>query len=195
MSEIAALKSDKETRDATVGLVKATERNQLENLEMLRSIKTMTSQISLLLRRCMLESGTDTDCFDAHHPSHRGSRLQRALLESEHVLSAIPENDGMLTQVDSQRYQTVLDRIREISERLSNLTRRLDTYDPHGPTPESGSVGRVERIDDNNSETLSIAAMVRFLHQVSDDVRDALGMVGYGHELVPTVACPDQIKI
>ncbi|RAL16225.1 uncharacterized protein BO97DRAFT_382496 [Aspergillus homomorphus CBS 101889] len=183
--KIATLKSSQETRDATLGFMKATEHNQLENIEMLRSIKTMTSQISLLLRRCMLENPVETDPFDAHHPSHRASRLKRALLESEHVLSAIPENDDILSQVDSQRYQKVLDRIREISERLSNLTRRLDTYEAHELAVGHSPGGLTYAVDDDSSQKPNVAAMVRFLHQVSDDVRDALGMVGYGHDLVP----------
>ncbi|PYH85084.1 hypothetical protein BO82DRAFT_328460, partial [Aspergillus uvarum CBS 121591] len=183
--KIAMLKSSQETRDATFGFIKATENNQLENLEMLKSIKTMTSQVSLLLRRCMLDKSMETNTLDAHHPNHRGNRLRRALLESEHMLSAIPENDNVLNQVDSQKYQKVLDRIREISERLGNLTRRLDTYNTHGLAPQSPSGGLAPTLDSDSGDTLDVAAISRFLHQVSDDVRDALGMVGYGHNLVP----------
>ncbi|RAK72998.1 uncharacterized protein BO72DRAFT_531372 [Aspergillus fijiensis CBS 313.89] len=183
--KIATLKSSQETRDATFGFMKATENNQLENLEMLKSIKTMTSQISLLLKRCMLDTSMETNAFDAHDPNHRRNRLRRALLESEHMLSAIPEDDDVLSQVDSQKYQRVLDRIRDISERLGNLTRRLDTYDTHGLAQRSRSGGLPHTVNSDDSNTLDVAAISRFLHQVSDDVRDALGMVGYGHDLVP----------
>ncbi|PYI18494.1 hypothetical protein BO99DRAFT_315760, partial [Aspergillus violaceofuscus CBS 115571] len=183
--KIATLKSSQESRDATFGFMKATENRQLENLEMLKSIKTMTSQISLLLRRCMLDNSMGSNALDAHDPNHRGNRLRRALLESEHMLSAIPENDNVLSEVDSQKYQKVLDRIREISERLGNLTRRLDTCDTHGLVPQSPSGWLAPTLDSDSSDTLDVAAISRFLHQVSDDVRDALGMVGYGHNLVP----------
>ncbi|KAE8360921.1 hypothetical protein BDV27DRAFT_161187 [Aspergillus caelatus] len=185
--KVATLKSTEETRDATLGFMRTAENNQLENLEMLRSIKTMTAQISLLLRRCIIDGPIDTVQYDTHHSSQRGHRLRPSGLRPEHILSGIPEDDEM-PSVDSQRYQKVLDRIREISERLGNLTRRLDTHGGHGlavDPPQPSSRKYTLDSDGPNAETLTVAAMVRFLHQVSDDVRDALETVGYGHELVP----------
>ncbi|OOO04888.1 hypothetical protein OAory_01112250 [Aspergillus oryzae] len=185
--KVATLKSTEETRDATLGLIRTAENNQLENLEMLKSIKTMTAQISLLLRRCIIDGPIDTEAYDTHYPSQRGHRLRPAGLKPENILSGIPE-DGEMASVDSQGYQKVLDRIREISERLGNLTRRLDTHSNHGQTvdpPRSISRKYMLNPDGTGAETPTVDAMVRFLHQVSDDVRDALETVGYGHELVP----------
>ncbi|KAK6837165.1 hypothetical protein RU639_001386 [Aspergillus parasiticus] len=175
--KVATLKSTEETRDATLGFIRTAENNQLENLEMLKSIKTMTAQISLLLRRCIIDGPIDTEAYDKHYPSQRGYRLRPAGLRPEHILSGIPEDDEMAS-VDSQRHQKVLDRIREISERLGNLTRRLDTHSNHGLAVDPPHF--ISR-----AEAPTVDAMVRFLHQVSDDVRDALETVGYGHELVP----------
>ncbi|TQB71748.1 hypothetical protein MPDQ_007329 [Monascus purpureus] len=185
--EIATLKSTEETRDAALDFMRIAEHNQLENIEMLKSIKTMTAQISLLLRQCMLEGPNDTDPHDMHHPSQRGNRLRPVFLEPECALSAIPENDEV-TPVGSQRYQKALDRIHEISERLSNLTRRLETPETPGrasPLAHSTSHTYMRGVDGVSSETPTTATVFRFLHQVSDDVRDALDMVGYGHEFVP----------
>ena len=151
------------------------------------SFRTMTAQISLLLRRCIIDGPIDTEDYDTHHSSPRGHRLRSTGLRPEHILSGIPEDDEM-PSVDSQRYQKVLDRIREVSERLGNLTRRLDTHGGHGlamDPPQPSSHKDTLDSDRSNSETPTVAAMVRFLHQVSDDVRDALETVGYGHELVP----------
>ncbi|GMG10292.1 unnamed protein product [Aspergillus oryzae] len=147
----------------------------------------MTAQISLLLRRCIIDGPIDTEAYDTHYPSQRGHRLRPAGLKPENILSGIPE-DGEMASVDSQGYQKVLDRIREISERLGNLTRRLDTHSNHGQTvdpPRSISRKYMLNPDGTGAETPTVDAMVRFLHQVSDDVRDALETVGYGHELVP----------
>ncbi|KAE8372322.1 hypothetical protein BDV26DRAFT_286047 [Aspergillus bertholletiae] len=185
--KVAALKSTEETRDATLGFMRIAENNQLENLEMLRSIKTMTAQISLLLRRCIIDGPIDADDHDIHHSSQRMYRLRPAGLTPEHILRGIPEDDEM-PSVDSQRYQKVLDRIHEISERLGNLTRRLDTHGTHGLAVDPPQhIGRKYTLgkDRGDGETPTIATMVRFLHQVSDDVRDALDTVGYGQELVP----------
>ncbi|GAB1210482.1 hypothetical protein APSETT445_009275 [Aspergillus pseudonomiae] len=181
---IATLRSTEETRDATLGFMRIAENNQLENLEMLKSIKTMTAQISLLLRKCIIDGPIDTGDYDTHHSSQRGHRPRLAGLRPEHILSGIPEDDEV-PSLDSQRYQRVLDRIREISERLGNLTRRLDTHGlPVGP-PQPTSRKNTLNSDTGIAETPTVDAMVLFLHQVSDDVRDALEMVGYGHELVP----------
>ncbi|OGM49531.1 hypothetical protein ABOM_001682 [Aspergillus bombycis] len=181
---VATLRSTEETRDATLGFMRIAENNQLENLEMLKSIKTMTAQISLLLRKCIIDGPIDTEEHNAHHSSQRGHRSRLAGLKPEHILSGIPEDDEM-PSLDSQRYQRVLDRIREISERLGNLTRRLDTHGlPVGP-PQPSNPRSTLNSDAAIAETPTIDAMVLFLHQVSDDVRDALEMVGYGHELVP----------
>ncbi|KAE8406830.1 hypothetical protein BDV37DRAFT_291550 [Aspergillus pseudonomiae] len=181
---IATLRSTEETRDATLGFMRIAENNQLENLEMLKSIKTMTAQISLLLRKCIIDGPIHTEDHDAHHSSQRGHRSRLAGLRPEHILSGIPEDDEV-PSLDSQRYQRVLDRIREISERLGNLTRRLDTHGlPVGP-PQPTSRKYMLNSETEIAETPTVDAMVLFLHQVSDDVRDALEMVGYGHDLVP----------
>lgn len=135
----------------------------------------------------MLEGPNDTDPHGVHHLSQRRNPLRPVFLGPEYALSAIPENDEA-APVDSQRYHKALDRIHEISERLSNLTRRLETHETPGqasPLARSTSHTYMRDVDGVSSETPPTATVFRFLHQVSDDVRDALDMVGYGHEFVP----------
>ncbi|PYH98179.1 hypothetical protein BO71DRAFT_345453 [Aspergillus ellipticus CBS 707.79] len=184
--KIATLKSTEETRVAALKIIREAEHSRLENLEMLKSIKTMTAQISSLLRWCILEGPAEVDALHTmHHMSHLHYRSRPALIEPGHELRAIPENEELF-MFERQGDLEVLDRIRETSERLDNLMRRLNTHESAGRTMERHRPpGRAYTLDSVSDGASTVDPMVELLHQASDDVRDALESVGYRNDFVP----------
>ncbi|PYI05756.1 hypothetical protein BO78DRAFT_344970 [Aspergillus sclerotiicarbonarius CBS 121057] len=185
--KMATLKSTEETRGMAIKIIREAEHGRLENLEMLKSIKTMTAQISSLLRWCVLEGPADADSLNMmHNMAHLHYRSRPALPEPGHELRMIPEDEEMFT-FERQGSLEVLDRIRETSERLDNLVRRLNPHETSGRKLEQyQSPGRAYTLESMSDGAPTVGPVAELLHQASDDVRDALEIVGYKRDFVPS---------
>ncbi|RAK97855.1 uncharacterized protein BO80DRAFT_388894 [Aspergillus ibericus CBS 121593] len=185
--KMATLKSTEETRGMAIKIIREAEHGRLENLEMLKSIKTMTAQISSLLRWCVLEGPTDADSWNMmHNMTHLHYRSRPALPEPGHELRMIPEDEELFV-FERQGSLEILDRIRETSERLDNLVRRLNPHDASGRKMEQCQPpGRAYTLESMSDGAPTVAPVAELLHQASDDVRAALEIVGYKDDFVPS---------
>ncbi|KAJ0415162.1 hypothetical protein BJY00DRAFT_318151 [Aspergillus carlsbadensis] len=176
--QIAILKVTANTSDRTRKIA-------VDNLEILKAVKTMSVQVSTILRRCLPSDSSPDD--DAALDVKYLSRLQRrhlpALLDPLPGLNAIME-DEVLSQSETQ---TSVHRIKEITDRLAHLASRLDTIGRQPtPSPERRPLQRTHTSDSFGSDTTVGGPVVDLLNQISDEVRAALGKVGYEHTLVPS---------
>ncbi|KAL4733092.1 hypothetical protein BDV11DRAFT_176023 [Aspergillus similis] len=176
--QIAILKITVNNRDATWRL---SEQARADHLELLRAVRTMSVQVSSILRRC-IPDGT-ADALDVKYLA----RLQRrhpTLLDPTPGLNAIPEDDT-LTQSDGK---AALQRIHEITDRLEHLALRLDTIG-RKPTPSPERIGpprRTHTSDSVGSDTTVVAPVIDLLNHIGDEVREALDKVGYEPVVVPS---------
>ncbi|KAL5002008.1 hypothetical protein BDV10DRAFT_181703 [Aspergillus recurvatus] len=176
--QIAILKVTVNNRNATWRL---SEQARADHLEVLRAVRTMSVQVSSILRRCLPDGAADA--LDVKYLA----RLQRrhpTLLDPTPGLNAIPE-DETLAQSDSK---AALQRIHEITDRLEHLALRLDTIG-RKPTPSPERIGRPRRThtgDSISSDTTVVAPVVDLLNHIGDEVREALDKVGYEPVVVPS---------
>ncbi|KAL4866039.1 hypothetical protein BDV12DRAFT_199590 [Aspergillus spectabilis] len=187
--QIAILKVTANTRDVTRQLARASEQARLDHLEMLKAIKTMSVQVSSILRRCLPDGPTDERALDVQYLARLQGRHLSSLLDPWVGLGAIPEND-VVSQADSQTShssQAALDRIHEITEKLGHLVMRLDTLGTHTTaSPERPHpLKRTRTADTTGSDTTIVAPIVDLLNQIGGEIREALDKVGYEHTAVP----------
>ncbi|KAL2819266.1 hypothetical protein BDW59DRAFT_181683 [Aspergillus cavernicola] len=182
--QIAILKVTANTRDVTRQLARASEQARLDHLEMLKAIKTMSVQVSSILRRCLPDGSPDDRALDVQYLSRLQGRHLSSLLDPWAAgLGAIPENDVVL-QANSQ---ATLDRIHEITEKLGYLVVRLDTVgrqattSPERPRP----LKRTRTVETIGSDTTIVAPVVDLLNQIGEEIREALDEVGYENAAVP----------
>ncbi|KAL3439131.1 hypothetical protein BDV09DRAFT_191347 [Aspergillus tetrazonus] len=176
--QIAILKVTVNNRDATWRL---SEQARADHQELLRAVRTMSVQVSSILRRCVPE-GT-ADALDVKYLA----RLQRrhpTLLDPTPGLNAIPEDDT-LAQSDGK---AALQRIHEITDRLEHLALRLDTISRKPtPSPERIDPPRSTRTSDSvGSDVTVVAPVIDMLNHIGDEVREALDRVGYEPLVVPS---------
>ncbi|KAL4979523.1 hypothetical protein BDW66DRAFT_157346 [Aspergillus desertorum] len=176
--QIAILKITVNNRDATWRL---SEQARADHLEVLRAVRTMSAQVSAILRRCLPDGAADA--LDVKYLA----RLQRrhpTLLDPTPGLNAIPEDDT-LEQSDSK---AALQRIHEITDRLEHLALRLDTIGRR-PTPSPERIGPPRRThtgDSVGSDITVVAPVVNLLNHIGDEVREALDKAGYEPVVVPS---------
>ncbi|KAL6232116.1 hypothetical protein BDW75DRAFT_243275 [Aspergillus navahoensis] len=176
--QIAILKVTVNNRDATWRL---SEQARADHLEVLRAVRTMSVQVSSILRRC-LPAGA-ADALDVKYLA----RLQRrhpTLLDPTPGLNAIPEDDT-LAHANSK---AALQRIHEITDRLEHLAVRLDTIG-RKPTPSPERIDpprRTHTSDSVSSDLTVVAPVVDLLNHIGDEVREALDKVGYEPVVVPS---------
>ncbi|KAL4936209.1 hypothetical protein BDV06DRAFT_111864 [Aspergillus oleicola] len=181
--QIAMFKVTANTSDATRRLTLASEQARIDHLELLRAVKTMSVQVSALLRRCVPDDMTDDPSLDMKYLARLQRRHLSSLLDPLPGLNAIPEED-IISQTNSQ---AALQRIQEITDRLGHLALRLDTI-RRQPTPSPERPGPPKRTDTNDtigSDTTIVAPVMDLLTQIGDEVREALDRVGYDHFAVP----------
>ncbi|PWY78507.1 hypothetical protein BO94DRAFT_588232 [Aspergillus sclerotioniger CBS 115572] len=206
--KIATLKSTEETRVAALKIIREAEHSRVENMEMLKSIKydaliggyqvplmalkltssrTMTAQVSSLLRWCVLEGPAEADALNLmHNMPHLHHRARPALPEPGHELRMIPEDEELFI-FERQGSLEILDRIRETSERLDNLMRRLMPHETSSRKMERyQSPSRAYTLESLSDGAPTVAPMAELLHQASDNVRDVLDIVGYKNDIVPS---------
>ncbi|KAL4985944.1 hypothetical protein BDW68DRAFT_198353 [Aspergillus falconensis] len=176
--QFAILKVTVNNRDATWRL---SEQARADHLEILRAVRTMSVQVSSILRSCVPDGAADA--LDVKYLA----RLQRrhpTLLDPTPGLNAIPEDDT-LAQSDSK---AALQRIHEITDRLEHLALRLDTIG-RKPTPSPERIDPSRRThtgDSVDSDITVVAPVIDLLNHIGDEVRKALDKVGYGPVVVPS---------
>ncbi|KAL4802393.1 hypothetical protein BDV18DRAFT_164216 [Aspergillus unguis] len=178
--QIAILKLTANTRDEARKIARESEAARIEHHEILKTVRSMSVQVSSILRRCMPD-GSDDPTLDVKYLA----RLQRKhlnLLDPFSSLNTVPEND-ILSQSDSQ---ATLQRVQDIADRLGYLLRRLDNFGRQ-PTPSPERPSPMKRV--RTSETLgsdtTIAPVVDLFNHIGDEIREALDKVGYDHAVVP----------
>ncbi|KAL3474279.1 hypothetical protein BJX99DRAFT_260551 [Aspergillus californicus] len=182
--QIAILKVTSNTRDVTRQLARASKQARLDHLDMLRAIKTMSVQVSSILKRCLPESSPDDPSLDVKYLARLQGRHLSSLLDPWTGLGAIPENDTVSqASQGSHGSQQELDRIREITDRLGYLVTRLDPFGRQ--TAASRGLKRTRTIDTTGSDTTIVAPVLDLLNQIGEELREALDKVGYEHAAVP----------
>ncbi|KAL2869054.1 uncharacterized protein BJX67DRAFT_379532 [Aspergillus lucknowensis] len=184
--QIAILKVTANTRDVTRQLARASEQARLDNLEMLKAIKTISVQVSSILRRCLPEGSTGDHALDLQYLARLQGRHLSSLLDPWGGLGAIPEHDvvSQASSHTSHSSQATLDRIHEITKKLGYLAMRLDAHGKQG-TPSPRPLKRTRTADTVNSDTTVVAPVVDLLSQIGEEIREALDKVGYEHATVP----------
>ncbi|KAL3487004.1 hypothetical protein BJX62DRAFT_246264 [Aspergillus germanicus] len=175
--QIAILKVTANTSDRTRKIA-------VDNLEILKAVKTMSVQVSTILRRCLpSDSNPDDAALDVKYLTRLQRRHLPTLLDPLPGLNAIME-DEVLSQSETQ---AALHRIKDITDRLGHLAARLDTIGRQPtPSPERRPLQHTQTSESIGSDTTIASPVVDLLNQLSDEVRDALGKVGYEYTLVPT---------
>ncbi|KKK12059.1 hypothetical protein ARAM_000990 [Aspergillus rambellii] len=200
-TQIAILKVTANTRDVTKQLVRESEQARLDHLELLKAIKTMSVQVTSILRRCLLDGSTDDPALDVQYLAGLQRRHLPSLLDPWPGLGSIPENDVLYppSSEGSQSSQEALDRIQEITEKLGHLVMRQDTNGGHVTASDRAHpVKRSQKSSHIGTGTAIVDPVLGLLNHISDNVREALDKVGYEHVSVPTrplsVVCDDTTK-
>ncbi|KAL4905019.1 hypothetical protein BDW74DRAFT_178584 [Aspergillus multicolor] len=160
-----------------------------EHVEILRAVRAMSAQVSLILRRC---GPNEADAFDAKYRSRIHRHRLSHLLEPIPALNAIPENDV----IPQSKSDAILQRIQVLTGRLESLATRLDTIGRQ-PTPSPERISPLKRSDTSDSidsDTTIIAPVIGLLDQIGDEVQEALDKVGYEHVVVPGRQRPSSIE-
>ncbi|KAL4931657.1 uncharacterized protein BDV17DRAFT_288718 [Aspergillus undulatus] len=177
--QIGILKVTANTSDVTRQLARASEQARIDHLELLKAVKTMSVQVSSILRRCLPDGGPDETSLDVKYLARLQRRHLSSLLDPLPGLNAIPEEDA----VSQSETQAALQRIQEITDRLGHLALRLDTIGRQ-PTPSPERVDPLKRSHTSDtvcSDMTIVAPVVDLLSQIGEEVREALDKVGYEH--------------
>ncbi|RDW70889.1 uncharacterized protein DSM5745_08400 [Aspergillus mulundensis] len=166
-----------------------TRQMRTEHVEILKAVRAMSAQVSLILRRCAPDESPDA--LDVKYLSRTHRRRLAHLLEPIPALNAIPEND-VIAQSESD---AALQRIQVITGRLEYLATRLDTIGRQ-LTPSPERISPLRRSDTSGSigsDTTIISPVVELLNQIGGEVQEALDKVGYEHVIVPSRQQTDSI--
>ncbi|OJJ50121.1 hypothetical protein ASPZODRAFT_139444 [Penicilliopsis zonata CBS 506.65] len=169
------------SRYVNIAVMKNTEQARLDNLEMLRTLKTMSNQVSILLRLCLpdMNDMNDNNALNMHFLEQLKQRL---LLHDS--FPAI-EEDVLWSPHGRLESPAALDRIQGTSLKLDHLLMRRNTsLSVSSPSHRQFSPirrGTVETIDTD----ATIEPLVGFLNKIGGDVKEALGQAGLDSDAVP----------